>query len=386
MGSGWKDFLLEPGIYFMSGNEACAEGAIIAGCRFFAGYPITPATEIMEHLARRMPEVGGVFLQCEDEISSIAAVIGAVLAGAKGMTATSGPGFTLMQENLAWAVMCEVPCVIVDCQRTGPSTGLPTRVAQGDVMQSLWGRHGDAMVITFAPNTPQEMFNLTIKAFNISETYRVPVILLADEEVAHIRERVEVPDRDEFKIVWRRDPKVSPKEFLLFKPDEEGIPPPIPSLGAGYHIHFTGLSHDEKGYPIDEPEKHIALVKRLRDKIVNNSEKFTYVEKRTSKDSKIAIISFGSVSRVALKAVIEAKREGIHVDYLRLITLWPFPYEEVLKVAERVDYLLVPELNAGQIVHSVTEAAQGKAEVLPIMGIARQFKPQEILGEIKKLV
>lgn len=386
MGSGWKDFLLEPGIYFMSGNEACAEGAIIAGCRFFAGYPITPATEIMEHMARRMPEVGGVFLQCEDEIASIAAVIGAVLAGAKGMTATSGPGFTLMQENLALAVMCEVPCVIVDCQRAGPSTGLPTRVAQGDAMQSLWGRHGDAMVITFAPNTPQEMFNLTIKAFNISETYRVPVILLADEEVAHIRERVEVSDRDELKIVWRRNPKVSPREFLLFKPDEKGIPPPLPSLGAGYHIHFTGLSHDEKGYPIDEPEKHITLVKRLRDKIINNSEKFTYVEKRSSKDPKMAIISFGSVSRVALKAVIEAKKEGIHVDYLRLITLWPFPYEEVLKVAERVDYILVPELNAGQIVHSVTEAAKGRAEVLPIMGIARQFKPQEILGEIKKLV
>lgn len=381
-----KAFVLESGIYFISGNEACAEGAIFAGCRFYAGYPITPATEIMEVMARRMPEVGGVFLQCEDEISSIAAVIGAVLAGAKGMTATSGPGFTLMQENLAWAVMCEIPCVIVNCQRAGPSTGLPTRVSQGDVMQSLWGRHGDAVSIVLAPNDPQEMFDLTIRAFNISETYRAPVVLLADEEVAHIRERVEIPDRDELKIVWRRNPKISLKEFLPFKSDEEGIPPPLPSLGAGYHVHFTGLSHDEKGYPIDEPEKHLELVRRLRDKIVNNSANFNYLEKRSSKNSKIAVVSFGSVSRVALKAVIEAEKYGINVDYLRLITIWPFPYEEILKVAERVNYILVPELNAGQIVHSVTEAAKGKADVLPIMGMARQFKPNEILDEIKKLV
>ncbi|MEM3587113.1 MAG: 2-oxoacid:acceptor oxidoreductase subunit alpha [Candidatus Jordarchaeaceae archaeon] len=386
MGSGWKDFLLDSGVYFMSGNEACVEGAIIAGCRFFAGYPITPATEIMEHMARRMPEVGGVFLQCEDEISSIAAVIGAVLAGAKGLTATSGPGFTLMQENLAWAVMCEIPCVIVDCQRAGPSTGLPTRVSQGDVMQSLWGRHGDAMSIVLAPSTPQEMFDLTIEAFNISETYRTPVVLLADEEVAHIRERVEIPEHNELKIVWRRNPNVSPKEFLPFKSDENGIPPPLPPLGAGYHIHFTGLCHDEKGYPIDDPERHLELVKRLRDKIVNNSAKFTYFEKRSSENPKVAIVSFGSVSRVALKAVLEAEKEGINVEYMRLITIWPFPYKEVFKVAETVDYILVPELNAGQIVHSVTEAAKGEAEVVPIMGMARQFKPKEILDEIKKLL
>ncbi|WXG40096.1 MAG: 2-oxoacid:acceptor oxidoreductase subunit alpha [Candidatus Freyarchaeum deiterrae] len=386
MGSGLKDFLLESGIYFMSGNEACAEGAITAGCKFFAGYPITPATEIMEVMARRMPEIGGVFLQCEDEISSIGAVIGAVMAGAKGMTATSGPGFSLMQENLGWAVMCEVPCVIVDCQRAGPSTGLPTRVSQGDVMQSLWGRHGDGMIIALAPASPQEMFDLTIRAFNISETYRVPVIILADEEVAHVREKVEVPDHDELRIVWRRNPEIPPKEFLPFKADEEGIPPPLPTLGAGYHIHFTGLSHNEKGYPIDDPEKHLKLVRRLRDKIINNSSKFTYLEKRSSENPKIAVVSFGSVSRVALKAVIEAEKEGINIDYLRLITVWPFPYEEVLNIAEKVDYILVPELNTGQIIHSVAEAAKGKAEVLPIMGIARQFKPNEILDEIKKLV
>ncbi|MFB0560870.1 MAG: 2-oxoacid:acceptor oxidoreductase subunit alpha [Candidatus Lokiarchaeia archaeon] len=386
MGSGWKDFVLESGIYFMSGNEACAEGAITAGCRFFAGYPITPATEIMEIMARRMPEVGGGFLQCEDEISSIAAVVGAVLAGAKGMTATSGPGFSLMQENLGWAVMCEVPCVIVDCQRTGPSTGLPTRVSQGDVMQSLWGRHGDGMIVALAPSSPQEMFDLTIRAFNIAEAYRVPVIILADEEVAHMREKVEVPEHDELKIVWRRDPKVSKKEFLPFKADEKGVSPPLPSLGSSYHVHFTGLSHDEKGYPIDDPEKHLELVRRLRDKIINNSKELTYLERRNSKNSKIAVVSLGSVSRVALKAVIEAEKEGISVDYLRLITVWPFPYDEVVKVAESVDYILVPELNAGQLIHSVTEAAKGKAEVLPIMGIARQFKPSEILDEIKKLV
>nr|MDO8081489.1 2-oxoacid:acceptor oxidoreductase subunit alpha [Candidatus Freyarchaeota archaeon] len=386
MGSDRKAFVLESGIYFMSGNEACAEGAILAGCRFFAGYPITPATEIMEVMARRMPEVGGVFLQCEDEISSIAAMIGAVLAGAKGMTATSGPGFSLMQENLGWAVMCEVPCVIVDCQRTGPSTGLPTRVSQGDVMQSLWGRHGDGMIVALAPDTPQEMFDLTIRAFNIAETYRVPVILLADEEVAHVREKVEVPDHDELKVVWRRNPKVPKKEFLPFKADERGVPPPLPTLGSGYHVHFTGLSHDEKGYPIDEPDKHLELVRRLRDKIISNSKRLTFLEKRSSKDSKIAIVSFGSVSRVAMKAVIMAEEEGINVDYLRLITVWPFSYDEVLKVAESVDYILVPELNGGQIIHSVIEAAKGKAEVLPIMGIARQFKPNEILDEFKKLV
>ncbi|MHA1604844.1 MAG: hypothetical protein ACTSWF_09370 [Candidatus Freyarchaeota archaeon] len=232
MGSGLKDFLLEPGVYFMSGNEACAEGAIAAGCMFFAGYPMTPATEIMEHMARRMPEVGGVFLQCEDEISFIASVMGAVLAGAKGMTATSGPGFSLMQENLGWAVMCEVPCVIVNCQRTGPSTGLPTRVSQGDVMQSLWGRHGDGMIIALAPASPQEMLELTVKAFNIAETYRVPVILLADEEVAHMRERVEVPEYDELNIVWRRNLRSSKKDFLPFKADKRGVPPPLPPSAA----------------------------------------------------------------------------------------------------------------------------------------------------------
>ncbi|MEM2134245.1 MAG: 2-oxoacid:acceptor oxidoreductase subunit alpha [Candidatus Jordarchaeaceae archaeon] len=386
MGNGWKDFVLESGVYFMSGNEACAEGAITAGCRFFAGYPITPATEIMEVMARRMPEVGGVFLQCEDEISSIAAVLGAVLAGAKGMTATSGPGFSLMQENLGWAVMCEIPCVVVDCQRAGPSTGLPTRISQGDVMQCLWGRHGDNMIVALAPNTPQEMFDLTIRAFNIAETFRVPVILLADEEVAHIREKVEVPNHDELKLIWRRNPKVPPKDFLPFKPDTRGIPPPLPTFGAGYHFHFTGLSHDEKGYPIDDPEKHLELVRRLRDKIVNNSKAFTYFEKRDSHDSRIAVVSFGSVSRVALEAVMEAEKEGIPVNYLRLITIWPFPYDEVHKIAGGVDYILVPELNAGQLVHSVTEAAKGKAQVVPLMGIARQFKPKEILDAIKKLL
>ncbi|MGQ9723178.1 MAG: 2-oxoacid:acceptor oxidoreductase subunit alpha [Candidatus Jordarchaeum sp.] len=386
MGSGFKDIVLESGIYFMSGNEACAEGAITAGCRFFAGYPITPATEIMEIMARRMPEVGGGFLQCEDEISSIAAVIGAVLAGAKGMTATSGPGFSLMQENLGLAVMCEIPCVLVDCQRAGPSTGLPTRVSQGDVMQALWGKHGDGMIVALAPSSPQEMFDLTIRAFNIAEAFRVPVIILADEEVAHTRERVEVPERDELKIVTRRDPRVSKKEFLPFKADERGVPPPLPPLGGGYHFHFTGLSHDEKGYPIDDPKKHLDLVKRLRDKIVNNSRELTFLEKQVTDNSKIAIVSLGSVSRVALKAIVEAKKEGIIVDYLRLITVWPFPYDEVLKVAEGVDYILVPELNAGQIIHTVAEAAKGKAEVIPIMGIARQFKPKEILDEIKKYV
>ena len=385
MGSGLKDFFLEPGVYFMSGNEACAEGAIAAGCMFFAGYPITPATEIMEHMARRMPEVGGVFLQCEDEISSIASVIGAVLAGAKGMTATSGPGFSLMQENLGWAVMCEVPCVIVNCQRTGPSTGLPTRVSQGDVMQSLWGRHGDGMIVALAPASPQEMFELTIKAFNIAETYRVPVILLADEEVAHMRDGVEVPGYDELNIVWRRNPSASKKDCLPFKADKRGIPPPLPSLGSGYHVLFTGLSHDERGYPIDDPEKHLKLVRRLRDKVINNSKRFTFLEKRRHENSRIAVISYGTVSRVALKAVVEAKREGISVDYLRLITVWPFPYDEVLKMAENVDHILVPELNAGQIYHSVAEAVRGEAEVLPVMGIARQFTPREILGEIKKL-
>jgi len=373
------------GKHFLSGDYACAEGAIAAGCRFFAGYPITPATEIAERMARRLPEVGGVYIQMEDELGSIAAVIGASYAGVKAMTATSGPGFSLMQENIGLAVMTETPLVIVDIMRGGPSTGQPTKPGQQDMMQAKWGSHGDYEVIALAPSSVQEMFDLTIECFNLSERFRVPAFLMADEIVAHMWERVIIPEPDQIEIVNRKKPTVSPVDYLPFKPDEDLVPP-MACFGEGYRVHVTGLTHDERGYPrTDSPEIQEQLVRRLCDKIRKNADKIVKVKEFMLEDAEIAVIAYGTPARAAVSAVRKAREEGIKAGLLRLVTVWPFPERQVAELAARVKGIVVPELNYGQIVREVERAAKTTpVYFMPKFGEALHT-PMEILDGIRRM-
>ena len=373
------------GKHFLSGDYACAEGAIAAGCRFFAGYPITPATEIAERMARRLPEVGGVYIQMEDELGSIAAVIGASYAGVKAMTATSGPGFSLMQENIGLAVMTETPLVIVDIMRGGPSTGQPTKPGQQDMMQAKWGSHGDYEVIALAPSSVQEMFDLTIECFNLSERFRVPAFLMADETVAHMWEKVIIPEPDQIEIVNRKKPTVSPAEYLPFKPDEDLVPP-MACFGEGYRVHVTGLTHDERGYPkTDSPEIQEQLVRRLCDKIRKNADKIVKVKEFMLEDAEIAVIAYGTPARAAISAVRKAREEGIKAGLLRLVTVWPFPERQVAELAARVKGIVVPELNYGQIVREVERAAKTTpVYFMPKFGEALHT-PMEILDGIRRM-
>jgi len=342
----------------MNGDEACAEGALAAGCNFFAGYPITPATEVAERMARRLPEVGGIYIQMEDEIASMAALLGASCAGAKSMSSTSGPGFSLMMENIGLGMMLEVPCVLVNIQRGGPSTGLPTLVGQSDVMQVKWGSHGDYEPIAYAPNSCQEMFDFTIKAFNTAEKYRLPVFVMGDEIVGHMVERVVIPDEKDIKLGHRKRPKVKPGEkFLPFKPGEDLVPP-MPLAGEGYNIHFTGLTHDEKGYPVINEVAQKELVFRLSNKISENAPKIIEYEEKMMDDAEIAIVTFGSVSRVALRVLKLARAEGIKAGLFRLITLWPFPNEQIKKLSSKVKAIVVPEINLGQMYREVQRFAK----------------------------
>jgi 2-oxoglutarate ferredoxin oxidoreductase subunit alpha len=346
------------GAHFMSGDVACAEGAIAAGCRFFAGYPITPATEIAEHLSERMPEFGGIYIQMEDEIASIAAVLGASYAGLKAMTATSGPGFSLMQENIGLAVMTEAPCVIVDIMRGGPSTGQPTLPGQQDVMQAKWGSHGDYGLIALAPSSVQEMFNLTIEAFNLSETYRVPALLMGDEIVAHMWEKIVIPPPSDIKIINRKKPRVSPDRYEPFMPNDDLVPP-MACFGEGYRFHATGLTHDEHGYPrTQSSEVQSRLVSRLCEKINKNAEKIVKVDEVMLEDADVVVVAYGIVARAALSAVRKARDAGIKAGLLRLITLWPFPEKHVAKVAKQAKAIVVPEMNCGQMVREVERAAK----------------------------
>lgn len=371
------------GTYFMNGDVACAEGAIAAGCRFFAGYPITPATEIAERMSRRLIEVGGIYVQMEDEIASIAAVIGASWTGKKSMTATSGPGFSLMQENIGLAIMTETPCVVVDIMRGAPSTGQPTRGAQQDVMQSRWGSHGDYSIIALAPASVQEMFNLTIECFNLSERYRVPTFLLADGFTGHLWERVVIPQPQEIRTVERKKPSVPPEEYIPFKPDDSLVPP-MASFGEGYHVHVTGLTHDEHGYPQTvDPEAQIRLVKRLCDKIEKNSDKIIKTYEFMLDDAEIAIIAYGIPSRSSVKTVKEARESGIKAGLLKLTTVWPFPERQVQDLANRVEAIVVPEMNCGQILKEVERAAKETAvHFVPKLG-GEPHKPSEILNAIE---
>jgi len=373
------------GKHFMQGDIACAEGAIAAGCRFFAGYPITPATEIAERLARRLVEVDGVYVQMEDELGSMAAVIGASWTGAKAMTATSGPGFSLMQENIGLAAMTETPCVIINAMRGSPSTGQPTRAGQQEIMQARWGSHGDYGVIALAPSSVQEMFDLTIECFNLAETYRVPTFLLADGFIAHLWEGVIIPPAEEIKIVNRKKPAVLPTEYMPFKPDEDLVPP-MACFGEGYRVHVTGLTHGDRGYPqTDSPEAQQRLIQRLCEKIRKNADKIIKVKKFMLEDAEVAVVAYGVPSRASLSAVKKARKEGIKAGLLRLLTIWPFPEKEIQKLTRRVEALIVPEMNYGQLVYEIERVAkETPVHFLPKLG--EPHNPTEILATIRRAV
>ncbi len=371
------------GQFFITGDEACAEGAISAGCRFFAGYPITPASEIAERMARRLPRIGGVYVQMEDEIASMNAILGASWAGAKAMTATSGPGFSLMMENLGLGVMLETPCVVVDVQRAGPSTGLPTMVGQGDIMQAKWGSHGVYEIIAISPSSPQEMFELTIVAFNLSEKYRVPVLLMADETVGHMSEKVVMWAMKPEELVERRRPATPPGKYLPYQPDADLVPP-MALAGEGYRFHVTGLTHDERGYPAMTAAAQDKLVRRLVDKIRVNRKDIIRYEEVGTEDADVIVCAYGITARVAQRAVQHAREEGIRAGLLRLITIWPFAEDRVRELARRTKAFVVPEINYGQIVLEVERCAGGKKTVLlPHMGGGMHL-PQTILDAIRE--
>lgn len=369
---------------FINGDVACAEGAISAGCRFFAGYPITPATEIAEHMSVRLPQVGGVYIQMEDEIASMAAILGASWAGVKAMTATSGPGFSLMMENLGLGIMLETPCVLVDVQRAGPSTGLPTMVAQHDMMQARWGSHGHYEIIVLAPSSPQEIFDQTILAFNLSEKYRVPVLVMSDEAVGHMSEKVVIPDIAPESLYKRRRPVVPPEEYWPYVPDADLVPP-MAVVGEGYRFHTTGLTHDERGYPVMTAEAEDKLVRRLVDKIRINSKDIIRYEEVQIEDADIIVCAYGITARIARFAVNMARKEGIRAGFLKLITVWPFAEERIRELSSKAKAFIVPEINYGQIVLEVERCAGGNASVIPVyhMGGA-VHRPEMILSAIRE--
>jgi 2-oxoglutarate ferredoxin oxidoreductase subunit alpha len=369
----------DPKTHFWSGNEACVEAAIIAGCRFFAGYPISPANEIPEHLSERLPQIDGIFMQMEDEIASIGAVMGASWAGKKAMTATSGPGFSLMQETIGWGFMTETPCVIVDVQRVGPGTGQATKCAQGDIMQARWGTHGDYAAIALSPNSVQEMFDLTIRAFNLAEKYRTPVILLADETIAHVREQIIVPPLENIEIVNRRKPETGNKAF--FGMEEVA---PMPSVGEGFNVAVTASTHDEYGVRFTQDAAvHRRMVGRLNAKINDHADDIIEVETSNVDNCKIGVVSFGCTSRAVYEAIENAEAKGIEVGHVRLKTIWPFPEKAVKRLGESANKIIVPEMNLGQISREVQRAAC-KSEIIPLdkIGGGELITPEEVLAEI----
>jgi len=380
------DKRVRTGTYFMQGNEACVEGAIAAGCMLFAGYPITPATEIAELMARRLPRVGGVYVQGEDELASLGMVIGASSGGWKAMTATSGNGICLMQEEIGYAAMTEIPCVIVDAQRAGPGTGVATKSMQGDVYQVRYGSNADYSIIALAPSSPQELFGLTIEAFNYSEIYRTPVFILSDEIVSHMRERVTIPAPDKITTVNRKKPEVPPSEFVPFKADSPVGVPPMPSFGDGYALPVSSFSRTETGRPSTDFKTHSMLVQRLWDKVEKNADLIVRVESEGLEDAEVAIVSYGSVARAATDAVKNLRSNGKPAAFVRLITLWPFPDEQIREIAKRVKAIFVPEMNLGKMVREVERVAGRYAEVvsLPRSGIDihTPVEIQEAVGRV----
>ena len=370
------------GVHFLDGDHACCEGTLAAGARFAAGYPITPSTEVVERFASRIPTVGGIFIQMEDELAASIAIQGAVWGGAKAFTVTSGPGFSLMMEHIGYAAMTETPCVFVNVQRGGPSTGLPTLPAQADMMQARWGSHGDYGIIALCPNSPQECFDLTVTGFNLSEEFRVPVMMMLDECVGHMTEKVVIPEADKLAIVPRRFTKLPPLEFRLFQPQQDQVPDMV-RAGEGYRFHVTGLTHDERGYPNMTPDVQDKLVRRLQDKIIKNADKIILFEEDQVDDSDCVVISYGITSRVAQRALQLARARGIRAGKFRIISAWPFPDPHIAELASRVKAFVVPELNLGQMVHEVARAVEGKARVIPVSHAGGSVhNPETILNAI----
>mgnify|MGYP001447808612 FL=1 len=372
---------------FIQGDEAAVYGALIANCRFFAGYPITPATEVAEGMAIWMPKLGGVYIQMEDEIASIAAVIGASCTGVKSMTATSGPGFSLMQECIGYACMAEIPCVIVNVQRGGPSTGQPTEAAQGDVMQAMWGTHGDHQIIALAPKSVQETLDLTIEAFNLSEDYRVPVILLMDAEIGHMREKVVLPEITDIKVEDRVPATIGIDKY---RPYGTGFTrsskvPEFAPFGSGYKTYVTGLTHDKRGFPVTtSAEVHEELVRRLIEKVSDDIDIIWYYEDSFLEDAEVIVVSYGTTSRPAASAVKMARKNGIKVGHVRLITIWPFNYEKMKDLLKNAHTIIVPEMNLGQMIHPIREIVNRDAKIISAPKIGGAIHtPYEILKIIE---
>ncbi|WP_018123157.1 2-oxoacid:acceptor oxidoreductase subunit alpha [Desulfovibrio oxyclinae] len=368
---------------FALGNEAVVEGALIAGCSFFGGYPITPSSEIMEIMASRLPGTeDGAFIQLEDEIASMGAVIGASLAGRKAMTATSGPGFSLMQEHLGYACMAETPCVLVNVMRGGPSTGLPTSPAQGDVMQARWGTHGDHPIIVLSASDVQECLEMTIRAFNMAEKYRTPVVLLIDEITAHTREKIEVPENGDYEILNRVVPSMPPEWYKPYEETVRGVPP-MPPIGSGYRFHVTGLTHDRNGFPTSRPDEVNELVQRMHRKIDQFFYDIQITEETTTEDAEVVVVAYGSVARSAEYAVQQARESGVKAGLLKLKTLFPYPRRATEKLLARARTLVVPEMNMGQISREVKRVNMGRASVRTVNRVDGQIiTPSEILKVI----
>ncbi|MBI4862507.1 MAG: 2-oxoacid:acceptor oxidoreductase subunit alpha [Candidatus Riflebacteria bacterium] len=351
------------GRHYLDGNHACCEGALAAGCRFAAGYPITPSTEIVERMAKRFPGVGGLFIQMEDEIAASICLQGAVWAGKKALTVTSGPGLSLMMEHVGYAAITETPCVFVDVQRGGPSTGLPTLPGQADMMQARWGSHGDYEIIALSPSSPQECFDLTIDAFNLSETYRVPVMFMMDECVGHMTERVDIPPADEIQIVPRRYTAKPPDQYQPYAPGENMVPDMV-KAGDDYRFHVTGLTHDERGYPAIDAPTQDRMVRRLVDKVRKQADRIVRIEEDQVDGADVVVVAYGITYRVALRAIAMARQKGVRVGSLRLLVCWPFPEQRIRELSGRVRAIVVPEMNLGQMYYEVERCAAGRSRTV----------------------
>ncbi len=377
-----NDSWLKTGLHYWDGDYACAEGAIAAGCRFLAGYPITPSTEVAERISARFPLVGGTYIQMEDELASMAAVVGAAWGGAKAMTVTSGPGFSLMQENIGLAVMTETPCVVVNVQRGGPSTGLPTLTGQQDMMQARWGSHGDYEIIALSPSSPQECFDLTVKAFNLAERYRVPVMFMTDECVGHMTEKVVVPSPSSIKVQKRRWYRGAREKYRPYVPGKDGVPP-IVRAGEDYRFHITGLTHDERGYPVINAACQTTCVSRLINKIKDNVDRIVILDEDQVDDAEVVVVSYGISYRVATRAIDLARKKGIKVGSLRLVTVWPFPERRIAQLSNKVKCLVMPEINMGQVYLEMERVAAGncRTKLVPHCG-GWVHDPDDILRAI----
>ncbi len=368
------------GVHYLDGDFACGEGAMAAGCRFVAGYPITPSTEVVERIAKRFPKMGGTFIQMEDELASMSAVVGASWTGTKSMTVTSGPGFSLMMENIGLAAMMETPCVVVNVQRGGPSTGLPTMVGQADMMQARWGSHGDYELIALSPQSPQEAFDLTIDAFNLSETYRVPVLVMMDECVGHMTEKVVIPEANEIEIVPRVLTDKTPDEYWPYATNGNMVPE-FARAGDGYRFHTTGLTHDERGYPVMSAECQDKLVRRLVDKISLSTEEIINLQEVEVEGADVVVIAYGITARVARMGIELAREKGVKVGFMRLITVWPFPERRIRELSQQVKAFVVPEINLGQVVLEVERCAGDRAEAWAVQHSGGEAHDPEDIAE-----